>query len=186
MGTKVFFGEITPRERSIQAGSLCYNNRCVVELLPGVDSSPTPPARRTGVCAPEAKAADSALKGRAERLSPSRAHFWFNSRIVRLGRDCFPHDSRHIMPTCDLLCPCAERRPSCSPVTGLGTRIKKLKKDFVSSSGSAPLGGKADGRAVWPAVQRQPYQSLFGDACPCIHPGGWRKIRCRPFCWKIR
>ena len=49
MGTKVLPGELPPRGRSIQAGSLCYINGCAVELVARLDASSAPPARRNGV-----------------------------------------------------------------------------------------------------------------------------------------
>ncbi len=46
---RVLPGELPPRGRSIQAGSLCYTNRCPVEVVAQLDASSAPPARRTGL-----------------------------------------------------------------------------------------------------------------------------------------
>ncbi len=43
---RILLGEVPSREHSIQAGSLCYNNRCAVELIVRLDASSKPPARR--------------------------------------------------------------------------------------------------------------------------------------------
>ena len=42
MGTKVLPDELPPRGRSIQAGSLCYINRCAVDVVARLKASKQP------------------------------------------------------------------------------------------------------------------------------------------------
>jgi hypothetical protein len=49
MGAKVLSGELGSRGRSIQAGSLCYNNGCAVEVVTRLDAASAPPAQRVTI-----------------------------------------------------------------------------------------------------------------------------------------
>jgi hypothetical protein len=72
-----------------------------------------------------------------------------------------------------------------SRTKGRRFQVKGPKKVSVGSLGSIPPVGKEDGRGVATAMRRRLYQSLFWDACPCIHSDGSQKIRRHPFCLKI-